>query len=208
MGEERGSRDSGSMSRWERLYQDEDVRSLPWYYPDLDPDFQQVLSGLGIESGSALDLCTGPGTQALGLAERGLTVTATDVSLSAVEKAGELALERGLEVDFLQNDILDNGLSRRFDYIFDRGCFHVFPPEKRDRYVETVSGLIYGGGYLFLKCFSYREKRKEGPYRLHPDEIRERFHNPFDVIAIEETHFFSNRLDPPPLALFCILKRR
>lgn len=208
MGEGTDSTDSGRMSRWERLYQDEDVKSLPWYYPDLDPDFERALRQREIDSGSALDLCTGPGTQALGLAERGLTVTATDVSLSAVEKASELARDRGLKIDFLQNDILSNGLRTSFDYVFDRGCFHVFPPERRDQYVETVSGLLQPGGYLFLKCFSYKEEREDGPYRLHPDEIRDRFRTGFDVVSIDESRFHSDSLDPAPIALFCILRRR
>lgn len=195
-------------ARWERMYQDEDVRTMSWYYPELDPDFVAVLSKLAVAGGKALDLCTGPGTQALALADRGLSVTATDISASAVEKAAALAREQGLEIDFRQNDILENSLEEQFDFIFDRGCFHIFPPEKRGRYVEMISSLVGSGGYLFLKCFSYREKRKEGPYRLHPDEIRERFEGPFEVVSIVESSFPGNDPKPQPLALFCVLRRR
>ncbi|HDZ59608.1 MAG TPA: class I SAM-dependent methyltransferase, partial [Actinobacteria bacterium] len=155
-----------------------------------------------------LDLCTGPGTQALALAERGLDVTATDISAAAVEKALALAAKRGLKVTFLQNDILDNRLDRRFDLILDRGCFHVFPPEQRDKYVETVAGLLDPGGYLLLKCYSYKEKRKEGPFRLHPDEIRERFSAEFDPVSIRESTFKGDRHRKPPIALFCVMRKR
>ena len=119
--------------RWERMYREQDVTTMSWYTPSLDPDFEHALADLGMESGSILDLCTGPGTQALALAERGMDVTATDISAAAVEKAAALAAERGLKVTFLQNDILHNRLDRRFDLILDRGCFPVFPRSEERR---------------------------------------------------------------------------
>jgi SAM-dependent methyltransferase len=196
--------DSG---RWERMYQEEDVRTMRWYYPGLDPDFEQFLAEDEIEPGSALDICAGPGTQALALAERGYQVTATDISATAVRKAAALAAERGVEVDFRQSDILHNRLKASFGLVIDRGCFHIFPPEQRDDYVRNVAALTEPGGYLLMKCFSYREKRKEGPYRLHPEEIRERFGGLFDVLSIEESIFPGDNHKVPPIALFCVMQR-
>lgn len=46
-----------------------------------------------------LDVACGIGTQAIGLAERGFQVTASDVSATSVQRAEEGARERGLAID-------------------------------------------------------------------------------------------------------------
>jgi 2-polyprenyl-3-methyl-5-hydroxy-6-metoxy-1,4-benzoquinol methylase len=74
--------------------------------------------------GTALDLGTGPGTQAMALAERGFQVTATDLSVTAIQKAQKQAQEKGLNVSFVQDDILNSTLDQKFDFVLDRGCFH------------------------------------------------------------------------------------
>ena len=50
---------------WEHKYQTEDAETMPWYHPELDHDLDRSLHEMKIESGSLLDLCTGPGTQAV-----------------------------------------------------------------------------------------------------------------------------------------------
>jgi cyclopropane fatty-acyl-phospholipid synthase-like methyltransferase len=200
--------DTSNASHWEERYRDNDVTAMPWYYPHLDPDFARALDSLEIPAGAAaLDLCTGPGTQALALAERGLNVTGADISQTAVVKASELAVKRGLKVHFIQNDILKNRLRQSFDVIIDRGCFHVFPPEQRDEYVRVVSGLVGTEGYLLLKCFSYKQPGSEGPYRIHPDEIRKRFEGRFEMISIEESSFPGENHRRLPKALFCEMRK-
>ncbi len=56
---------------WEELYQKDTIERLPWYWPALDPDLEAALARHGIASGRVLDQGTGPGTQAIALAERG-----------------------------------------------------------------------------------------------------------------------------------------
>jgi methylase of polypeptide subunit release factors len=69
------------------LYREQKVESMPWFNPDLDPDLVLALNRLNLHTGTALDLGTGPGTQAIALAERGFKVTATDISATAVQQA-------------------------------------------------------------------------------------------------------------------------
>jgi cyclopropane fatty-acyl-phospholipid synthase-like methyltransferase len=191
---------------WENKYKEEDVETMPWFYPDLDPDLQKALYKLKINSGRALDLGTGPGTQAIALAKEGFDVTGSDFSITAVEKAREKVKGSNLKINFVQDDILRSKLNHQFDIVFDRGCFHVFPPEQRMDYVNVIKELIKPKGYLFLKCFSYLEKREEGPYRFTPKEIEDYFRPHFSVYSIEDT-VFHGTLDPFPKALFSILKR-
>lgn len=195
-------------SRWESLYRDQDVESLPWFYPGLDPDFEAALNRLGISGGEMLDLCTGPGTQALAMAERGYSVTAMDVAATAVKKACLQAAEKGLDIVYRQADILKADLGRRFDFVFDRGCYHVFRRELRKQYVPAVGRLLRPGGYLLLKCFSIKETRPEGPYRIAPEEVRQNFSGLFEIVSIDETVFQGTMGDPLPQALFCVMKKR
>jgi 2-polyprenyl-3-methyl-5-hydroxy-6-metoxy-1,4-benzoquinol methylase len=191
---------------WEQLYQNQEVESMPWFNPELDPDLDQGLTKLNLHTGDVLDLGTGPGTQAIALAVQGFHVTATDLSATAVEKAQNIAQERGLNISWRQDDILQSNLEQEFDFIFDRGCFHVLPPEKRPDYVTVVDSLIKPKGYLFLKCFSHLEARESGPYRFTPEEIPEIFSVSFKVLSVEET-VYQGTLSPLPLALFCILQK-
>ena len=191
---------------WEELYQEREIESMPWFNPELDDDLENALDEIGLQRGSALDLGTGPGTQAMELARRGFTVTATDISEAAIRLASEKAQKQRLEITWKQDDILNTRLDRQFDLIFDRGCFHVLAPERREDYVRTVSGLLKTGGYLFLKCFSRLQPGEEGPYRFTPEQIREIFGSRLSVLLIKET-VYQGTLDPLPRALFCTMQR-
>lgn len=192
---------------WHQLYKEAELERLPWYYAPLDPDLERALARWQLTSGKVLDLGTGPGTQALSLAERGFDVTGSDLSGSAVEKAAAAAQTRGLPVRFLQDDILDSRLDDRFDIVFDRGCFHVFPPERRADYARTVHRLVAPGGWFFLKCFSAKQLGDQGPHRFSPDELRRIFEPHFEVLSIDDT-VYQGTLDPLPQALFSALRPR
>ena len=157
---------------WEARYQQQAIESMPWFYLELDDDLRHALAALGLRSGNALDLGTGPGTQALQLARRGFNVTATDISETAIRLAREQAEAQGCAIRWVQDDILATQLAAPFDLIFDRGCFHVLPPEQRQAYVRTVADLLQAGGYLFLKCFSHLQPGTQGPHRFTPDQIQ------------------------------------
>lgn len=191
---------------WEQLYRNQDVESMPWFNPELDLDLDEALTNLNLQTGTALDLGTGPGTQAMALAERGFEVTATDLSETAIEKALAKAKEKGLDISFRQDDILNSKLDQKFDFVLDRGCFHVLPPEQRQNYIRVVDSLIKPKGYLFLKCFSHLETREAGPYRFTPEEIKDIFRSRFNVSSVKETLYYGT-LEPLPRALFCVLEK-
>ncbi len=198
--------DKRGIPHWEEWYREHEVESMPWFNPELDDDLKWALDELGLQGGSLLDLGTGPGTQAMQLARRGFEVTATDISGAAVCLAREKAEELGLDIACMQDDILATRLTSKFDLIFDRGCFHVLAPEQRSDYVRIVSGLLKTDGYLFLKCLSRLQPGEQGPFRFTAEQIREIFSSQLSILSIKET-VYQGTLDPPPWALFCIMRQ-
>jgi hypothetical protein len=65
--------------------------------------------------------------------------------------------------------------------------------------------IIYG--ILFLKCFSDKEPRQEGPYKFSPDGIRDLFSESFRIDSIKET-VYQGTLDPFPRALFVVMVKQ
>ncbi len=205
-GEEEVGRNNRSFLHWNDLYANEtSVGSLPWYNKDLDDDLREHLSTMNITKGRFLDLGTGPATQAIELSKLGFQVTATDISENAITRAKRMS--KGIE--FIVDDILDSKLKEdSFDYIFDRGCFHVLEPSSRQRYVNQVSRLLSDEGLLFLKTFSAKEpSRGGGPYRFLIDEIDSVFSDRFVRESFKET-VYQGTLDILPRALFLVLRKK
>jgi 2-polyprenyl-3-methyl-5-hydroxy-6-metoxy-1,4-benzoquinol methylase len=201
------SADQRQFPGWDAMYQQQAIETMPWFYSELDDDLRQALDRLGLRRADALDLGTGPGTQAMQLARRGFTVTATDISEAAIRLARERAEAQGLTITWQQDDILSTRLTGLFDLIFDRGCFHVLPPERRPEYASTITGLLKPGGFFFLKCFSHLQPGTQGPHRFTPEQIGAIFGSQLQVQSIEET-VYQGTLDPLPRALFCVLQQK
>lgn len=196
-----------SFPDWDALYRQQPAETMPWYHPGLEAEVVRLLEEKKLTAGRALDLGAGPGTQAIALAERGFTVTATDISEAAVQKASKRVAGRGLPLRFVQDDVLHSRLKGPFDLVCDRGCFHVLEPAERDCYAQTVASLLAPAGLLLLQCFSDEQPGTQGPHRISPAEIRATFEPLFEVVSIERTTFSGN-VQPSPKALFCVLRRR
>ena len=122
---------------WESLYQNQRIESMPWYNESLDADLESELEGRKILGGKFLDIGTGPGTQAMRLSERGFTVTASDLSEAAIRRASIDRDKAAGNINFVVDNILNSGFREsEFDFILDRGCFHVIPSEDRLQYAN------------------------------------------------------------------------
>ncbi|PJE57921.1 MAG: class I SAM-dependent methyltransferase, partial [Candidatus Portnoybacteria bacterium CG10_big_fil_rev_8_21_14_0_10_36_7] len=111
------------------------------------------------------------------------------------------------KVSFVVDDILHTKLHKTFDYIFDRGCFHVLEPEERNPYIQNVKKLLSDKGILFLKCFSTKEINDKGPHRFSHEDIKKIFSRDFIIESIKDT-LYQGRSSMSPKALFCVLKKK
>jgi SAM-dependent methyltransferase len=198
---------------WNNLYNTQNVETMPWYNENLDSDLEEELEKRKISKGRILDLGTGPATQAIQLAKRGFKVTGSDVSEADIRGARELHLHnnannKNIKIDFIVDDILNSKIrDKMFDYVFDRGCFHVLPIDKRPVYIKEIKRILDDRGILFLKCFSIKEPRQEGPYKFSEDGIRQLFRNDFIIMSVKDT-VYQGTLDPLPRALFVVMSKQ
>jgi ubiquinone/menaquinone biosynthesis C-methylase UbiE len=191
---------------WETLYKSQKIEAMPWYNENLDSDLENELDHRKITNSKFLDLGTGPVRQSIWLAKRGFKMTASDLSESAIKRAENVCANEK-NVDFVVDDILNSNLKENeFDYIFDRGCFHVLLPADRKIYITKIKQILKENGTLFLKCFSDKEPRQEGPYKFSQEQIRDLFTKYFRIDSIKET-VYQGTLDPFPKALFVVMTR-
>ena len=192
---------------WDDYYKETNVEEMPWYEKNLDHDLENEITLNNLNTGSFLDLGTGPGTQAIQLTKYNFEITGTDISQSAIDKAKKLSNNVDFMVDNILNSKLDN---KKFDYIFDRGVFHIFDISQRPQYVKQIKRILNDNGILFLKCMSIKEKNlpdNEMPHKLSKQEIIDFFNVDFNIQRIEDS-FFRGTLEEDPKALFAVLKKK
>lgn len=99
--------------------------------------------------GKVLDLASGQGRNAVWLAARGHSVTAVDISDVAVQQAGEVAEQAGVEVDFVTADLLEwEPEAEAFDLVL-LSYLHV-PGELRRAVHDKAIRAVAPGGVVFV----------------------------------------------------------
>jgi len=192
---------------WDSYYKENEVEKMPWYEENLDLDIKEEIELKELKEGKFLDLGTGPGTQAAQLSKIGFNVTGSDLSQSAVDRAKKLYQSPSYIVDgILYSKFPDN----EFDFIFDRGVFHIFDPEQQPVYLSNIKRILKENGILFLKCMSIEEKNLPGdktPFKYSKDQIKEFFENDFEIESIKDTVYYGT-INPLPKSLFVVMRNK
>lgn len=139
--------------------------------------------------GSALDLACGRGANAICLAENGLTVSAWDISASALKHLSSEAIKKDLEIELESRNISEQ------------------PPEPNSFDVITVSNFlereliddirnaIKPGGLIFYQTFIIDKVSKVGPsnpdYLLDVNELLN-FFKDWKVVSYQEEGLLGN----------------
>jgi SAM-dependent methyltransferase len=116
-------------------------------YPDWL--FERLMRrGLARPGMRALDLATGTGYLARGLAQRGLAVTGLDVALEMMDAAKALDAAQGLAIDYAVGKAEETGLpSGSFDLVTAACAWHWFDRTKAS---AEVLRLLKPGGWLMI----------------------------------------------------------
>ena len=120
-----------------------------------------LLHNLGVNSGAVLDASCGIGTQAIGLARAGFSVTATDISQAAVARCAREAAARGLSMATAVADIrvLDVDGAGDFDAAvsFDNALPHLLDDADMNAACAALRRVLRPGGILLASIRDYDE---------------------------------------------------
>lgn len=181
--------------RWEQgfshLYDSHELADISWVTTSVSPALQQLVIDQTIPRGSeVVDMACGPGVHSVFLARHGMKVTGIDRSLSALERAGQLARFYNCDATFLEGDILAVPLPAACaDVVHDSFVYHNVRPEMREAYVRESARLLRPGGLAVLVGFSDRMSPGSGPIRLTSDDV---VHPWLTAFSIEELRRFRN----------------
>lgn len=119
-----------------------------------DRFFERIFAtSLVAPSDRVLDLGTGTGSVARGLALRGCAVTGLDRSPDLMAQARQLDREAGVEIRYVNAAAEDTGLQdRAFNIVTAGQCWHWFD---RPRAAAEAQRLLVAGGLLMLAHFDW-----------------------------------------------------
>ena len=92
-------------------------------------------------------------------------------------------------VNFIAADFFDVEFNEGFDLVNDRGCFHHMNPSDRESFAARIAGVLKSDGLYCLRCWSDKEEREGGPYKISKDTIDSIFSECFDVGEIRDFRF-------------------
>ena len=193
--------------RWEERYR---TGSTPWDIGRPDFNLTEMVTEKPIRNCKALEIGCGTGSNAVWLAQQNFSVTATDVSDIAIQKAKERASDAGVKCVFLVSDFLNDEIpGAPFGFVFDRGCFHSFDSdEERKQLAENVAfHLEKEGLWLSLVGSTDGPPREVGPPQRSARDIVIAVEPYFEILSLSSSHFDSESLEPPR-AWVCLMRKR
>ncbi len=192
-----------SGQEWDQVYASERAEALPWYTDRVDDDLLASFERLAPKQAFVLDIGTGLGTMAAAAAEREHRVVAIDVSRRALDEAQRRTPD--LPVVWLEDDITNTNLRRRFDVAVDRGCLHLLAPDAAARYAASVAALLAPGGWLVLKTHASEERDRHGTTPHTRESLELLLGSAFEVVE-EHASTFPGPAQAPAARLF-VLRR-
>ena len=181
----------------------------PWDSDEPDPALVATVEAGTIPAGRALEVGCGTGTNALWLAARGFDTLGVDVSPLAIDRARAKMGGAASACRFEVLDFLKDPPEGAFDFVFDRGCFHVFDaPEVRARFAALVAGVLAPGG-LWLSLIGSTEgaPRDTGPPRRSARDIAAAVEPVLEIVQLQSAHFDPD-LELPLPAWQCLSRVR
>jgi SAM-dependent methyltransferase len=191
---------------WDAVYRSAD---LPWDTGSPDPHLVEFIRSHGPVSGKALEVGCGTGTNCLWLGNRGYEVLGIDISPTAIRqaesKAAGVARVRFACLDFLKDEVPDGP----FDFVFDRGCFHVFDDAgDRALFAERVArALAPGGRWVSIVGSTEGPPRDHGPPRRTARDLTNAIEPVLELVELRGTEFHAN-VASTARAWFCVARPR
>lgn len=182
---------------------------LPWDSGTHDKNLEEMIRDYSIRPCPVLELGAGTGSDAIWLAQQGFTVTAIDVSSTAVEMARQKVSDAGVNIDVVRVDVLKDKLPEGpFALVFDRGCFHSLEAEGKSWLTGIIHDHLENDGYWFSIIGSADgPDRDHGPPRMSLRDIATLVETRFEIIHVKAIQMNTN-LPLPPRGWACLMRKR
>ena len=195
-----------SAQEWNANYIDGE---MPWDTREPDPILVDLVRSGTLRAGRGLEIGSGTGTNAIWLASRGFEMLGMDIAPKAVEMAREKAAGT-TKATFSVGDILSDPIpANSFDFVFDRGCFHIFDEARqRTSFAQRVSDALRPGG-LWLSLIGSTEgpPRNYGPPRRSAHDIVGSVEPALEILRLEGSNFAGDQTGAPA-AWICLARKR
>ena len=163
---------------------------------------QAMLPRLMVDPGArVLELGCGTGPGACYLAQRGFQVEGIDLIPDAIDRAVEVARDRGVDVRYQVMDICDlPAQGDPYDLIVDSYCTQgIVMDGDRDRMFRAIKGRLASRGYFLMSCCVFEPHREDASVTIEDPatgKVYTRFdeHDLFD----RETEICYNLWKPDP----------
>jgi len=171
------------VNEWDDVYRNYKLEEIPWHSSYPEKLLIELVEKGFIKKGDVLDMCSGDGTNSIYLASKGFNVFGIDISSTAVDIANKRCRENGFSCNYLVGNVLNPNIAKKFDLVFDRGCFHHVSNKNKSRYAKILYNLLKDNGKVFLVCFSDKNKFFKS---ISKKEIKKYFVD-FKINFIKET---------------------
>lgn len=177
------ARPSANQADWDHRYQGDQMWSG-------NPNGTLVNEVTGLAPGRALDVGAGEGGDALWLAARGWSVTASDISQRALDRVAAEAGRRGLQVECLRADANAAGAFETAAFDLVSAQYASVPRTPDGRGVRNILNAVAPGGTLLIVSHDLEPLRAPADAPEHS--------RPFDPDAYIWADDFAAALDGSP----------
>ena len=203
-----------SSPEWNERYA---ANETPWDSGTPSSELQRLLTQFKIAPCRTLEIGCGTGTNAVYLAQQGFDVSGADLAPLAIEQAKKKATHAGVAFDCRVVDLTnpaDDFLQQPpFDFVFDRGVYHVIRRHALDGLLHTLERVTRPGSLYIALTGNANDPTdaEEGPPRVAADELCSELGGLFRLVQLREFHFDEVVIDGKPgsfLAWSATLRRR
>jgi hypothetical protein len=202
-----GTEGAKLLERWDSAYRSD--QRPPWDIGRPASQLRELVEKGAIRPGRAIELGSGPGTDATYLAGKGFDMTAVDIAPTAINKAAAKAEAANVKVRWVLADVTAIPDLGTYDFLYDRGCYHGVRRQAAEKYRATLRKLTHTGSQVLILAGNANEPPPHtGPPRVKEAEVRADFSKDFEI-NIKESRFDSSDVDQNgPWAWTILLKRK
>lgn len=182
---------------------------MPWVHEKPDFNLVEIVENWPIKSCNALEVGCGTGIDSIWLSQQGFQTSAIDFSPIAIDMANENAIKHKAEVDFQICDFINDKLKvNEYGLVFDRGVFHGFEEDERQKFVKRISYVLEENGLWlsFIKSADGDKIKTNSHYRT-ASEVVSAVEPYFKILAIQAS-YFGNEQKMSAKIWVCLMRKR